>query len=296
REWKQSCDEKNTLSIPGGESSFTIEFFDKEFLNSKSYRFRILPVQKDWKNTHTLSTIIINHLNPGQYTLEIMRNDGAGTSKKINVEYPWYSSLPARLIYILLGVLLIFFIKRYYDIRLKKANLQHQLEQNLLVKQHEIELENQRLSHENIVKNKELANSALQLVHKNETLQEIKKELIEIRKSSHHVLTTQDFTLLMKQINDNLTVQQDQKLFDDSFEEVNKQFFQTLTQKFPELSKEDMKLAAYIRMDLTSKEIAPLLNLSLRGLENKRYRLRKKLGLSGDENLTTYFRSLTTEA
>src|SRR5690606_16343355 len=103
REWKQSCDEKNTLSIPGGESSFTIEFFDKEFLNSKSYRFRILPVQKDWKNTHTLSTIIINHLNPGQYTLEIMRNDGAGTSKKINVEYPWYSSLPARLIYILLG-------------------------------------------------------------------------------------------------------------------------------------------------------------------------------------------------
>lgn len=282
--------------IPGNKSSFVIEFYDHDFSAGKSYQYRILPVQKEWKPTHTSSSVAINHLEPGNYTLEISRHDGNISVKNFTILPPWYQTWPARFFYFLLGMALFFFIKEYYDKRLEKARLQYQHEQDRLIKAHEMEMENQRLSHENQVKNKELANSALQLVHKNETLQEIKKELIEIRKSSHHMLTTQDFQLLMKQINENLTVQEDQKLFDDSFDLVNKHFFSTLMKLYPGISKEDLKLAAYIKMDLTSKEIAPLLNLSLRGLENKRYRLRKKLGIQGEENLTAFFRNIVNSA
>ena len=288
----QDCQGLENTEIPGNKSSFTITFYDRDFTTGKSYQYRIIPTQAEWKPTHTLSSITINHLEPGQYTLQILRHDGNITAKTFTILHPWYQTWPARFFYLLLGLTLLFFIKQYYDKRLEKARHQHQNEQHRLIKEHEMELENQRLSHENQVKNKEIANSALQLVHKNETLQEIKKELIEIRKSSHHVLTTQDFQALMKQINENLTVREDQKLFDDSFDELNKHFFTSLMKLYPDISKEDLKLAAYIKMDLTSKEIAPLLNLSLRGLENKRYRLRKKLGISGDDNLTTFFRSI----
>ncbi|MBK8518387.1 MAG: hypothetical protein IPL55_19520 [Saprospiraceae bacterium] len=62
--------------------------------------------------------------------------------------------------------------------------------------------------------------------------------------------------------------------------------------EFPELTIPDLKLAAYLKMNLSSKEIAPLFNISIRGLENKRYRLRKKLGLPNDFNLSEYFYNL----
>jgi len=63
--------------------------------------------------------------------------------------------------------------------------------------------------------------------------------------------------------------------------------------RFTDLTPGDMRLAAYLKMNLSSKEIAPLLNISVRGVENKRYRLRKKLGLHNDANLVDYLLSIT---
>ena len=60
---------------------------------------------------------------------------------------------------------------------------------------------------------------------------------------------------------------------------------------FPELTPGDLRLAAYLKMNLSSKEIAPLLNISVRGVENKRYRLRKKLGLAEEANLAEFILS-----
>ena len=57
---------------------------------------------------------------------------------------------------------------------------------------------------------------------------------------------------------------------------------------YPDLTPGDLRLAAYLKMNLSSKEIAPLLNISIRGIENKRYRLRKKLELPEDTNLTEF--------
>ena len=81
----------------------------------------------------------------------------------------------------------------------------------------------------------------------------------------------------------------DKNLFESSFNEVHEKFLLKLKADFPELSPADLKLAAYLKMNLTSKEIAPLFNISLRGLENKRYRLRKKLQLPNDANLLDFF-------
>ncbi|HEU0226802.1 MAG TPA: LuxR C-terminal-related transcriptional regulator, partial [Arachidicoccus soli] len=57
---------------------------------------------------------------------------------------------------------------------------------------------------------------------------------------------------------------------------------------FPNLTAQDLRLAAYLKMNLTTKEIAPLLNISTRGVEIKRYRLRKKMNLDEHENLSDF--------
>lgn len=69
------------------------------------------------------------------------------------------------------------------------------------------------------------------------------------------------------------------------FDQVHSGFFQRLRQQYPELTPRDHRLCAYLRMNLSTKDIAPLLNISVRGVEISRYRLRKKLGLTGDDNL-----------
>lgn len=286
------CHAGDEGTLGSGSRSFIAAFYDCQFTKNKQYLYRILPLHTDWKPTHTASSVQIENLNPGKYTLEIRRNDGISATTPIIVKPPWYAGWPAIFAYTFLGIGLIVYIKRYYENQLTKASAKYTAEQERLKKQHETELENQKLHHENQLKNREIANTALQLVQKNEILQDIKNELIEIRKSSTHTLTAKDFQILMKQINENLTVQEDKNLFDTSFEEMHEKFLTVLKNHFPNLTRDDLRLAAYLRMEMPTKEIAPLFNLSVRGLENKRYRLRKKLGLSAEDNISTFFKQL----
>jgi DNA-binding CsgD family transcriptional regulator len=69
-------------------------------------------------------------------------------------------------------------------------------------------------------------------------------------------------------------------------------FLTVLKSKFPTLKPHELQLCAYLRMNLSSKEIAPLMSISVRGVEIGRYRLRKKLNLSTEENLVQYLLDL----
>ncbi len=77
--------------------------------------------------------------------------------------------------------------------------------------------------------------------------------------------------------------------FEDNFDIVNDQFIRRLTAKYPWLNKQEKRLCVYIKMGLQTKEIAPLLNISPRGVEMMRYRLRQKMGLDTQRNLKMYF-------
>jgi DNA-binding CsgD family transcriptional regulator len=77
-------------------------------------------------------------------------------------------------------------------------------------------------------------------------------------------------------------------MFENLFDQAHENFFRRLKLAYPDLTPSDFRLCAYLRMNLSSKEIAPLLNISIRGVEEKRYRLRKKLNLTADQNLTDF--------
>lgn len=77
-------------------------------------------------------------------------------------------------------------------------------------------------------------------------------------------------------------------MFKEAFDNADKDFLKKIKAAHPSLTPSDLKLCAYLRLNLTSKEIAPMLNISIRSVEIKRYRLRKKLNLLHDDGLVNY--------
>ena len=127
----------------------------------------------------------------------------------------------------------------------------------------------------------------MNIVRKNEMLMGIKKEVLGISHSisEENLVSLRRKTLrLLGQIETNIEHDDDLQAFQSTFDSV----FRKLEEAYPELNNKDKLLCAYIKMNLLSKEIAPLLNISLRGVEISRYRLRKKLGLEEGENLAEF--------
>ncbi len=86
--------------------------------------------------------------------------------------------------------------------------------------------------------------------------------------------------------------QQDWNLFENSFDEAHENYFRKLKEEYPDLTPNDLKLSAYLRMNMSSKEISSLLNITVRSVELRRYRLRKKLNMEHDKNLVEFFMEL----
>lgn len=93
---------------------------------------------------------------------------------------------------------------------------------------------------------------------------------------------------MRENIDSNIRHDDDWKKFEKNFDIVYDEYLTRLGNTFPELTVSDKKLCAYLKMDLSSKEIAPLMNLTYRSVEMTRYRLRKKLNLSREQNLIEF--------
>ena len=165
-------------------------------------------------------------------------------------------------------------------------------EQSLISEKEIIRLRNESLKVEMNYKNRELANATLHLIQKNKTLTSLKNELHKIIKTGH-VDTTHAYLLnnLIKKINKDIRNEQSWELFNTYFDEVHQDFINRLKDKYKDLSPKELRLCAYLRMNIATKQIAPLMNISVRGVEISRYRLRKKLQLAHDTNLTEFLMS-----
>jgi DNA-binding CsgD family transcriptional regulator len=144
-----------------------------------------------------------------------------------------------------------------------------------------ITLQNQKLESDMASKNRELAASTMNLIKKNEFLNELKKKLTSANSED-------DIQKVISVINKNIAEKDNWKLFKEAFDNADKDFLQSVKEAHPNLTSNDLKLCAYLRLNLSSKEIAPLLNISVRSVEIKRYRLRKKIDLDHDQGLVAY--------
>lgn len=230
-------------------------------------------------------------------------NESAVSAYTFHVLPPWYQTWWAYLIYVLLfatGVYLWYkqqqrkFLAQQKE-KLKVQQQKHQEEQRDLQYQHQLEIEQNekeiiKLKNENLQtqienKNSELATNAMSLVQKSELLSKIKEELIVLKNNSEAGKESKEFKKVISIINKELEISNDWDQFAVHFDEVHTNFLTTLKKNYPALTSSELKLCAYLRLNLTSKEIAQLMNISIRGVETSRYRVRKKFGLSAEHNL-----------
>ncbi|QED37894.1 histidine kinase [Antarcticibacterium arcticum] len=235
--------------------------------------------------------IKFQNLAYGDYILMVYALSPQGVSSntskiEFSVMPPWYLSNLVKFFYLLIFLFLIGMI--YWFNRLKLKKHRRTLEQKYQ-KEHEerlYKIEKERLMGEINSKRKELANTTLLGARKNEVLMEIQGELSKDKDKFSNQFRLKH---IMNKINREIKNKDEWNLFETNFNELHEDFFKDLLSTYPKLSNKDLKLCSYLKMNMSSKEIAPLMGITVRGVEVHRYRLRKKMKLDPKENLTNFF-------
>jgi len=281
------------------------------------YSYYLNGYEQDWSPWISRNTKEYTNLPPGEYTFYVRARNVYGrisepTEFRFIIPPPWYQSHWAYIGYILITVAFVLLASHYLYKKLEKEKKKVEEENRekmrrqreayekdqLEMKNKIIRLENEKLQTEvereetNLrLKNKELNVQALNINRKNEILDYLKKEIDKMMRT---VDTDAQFQLKMltRKIDQDLNPKEDWEKFERYFDEVQGDFISRLKEKYPQLSPKDLKLCAYLRMNLSSKEISSLLNITPRGVEIHRYRLRKKLNLARETNLVEFLMDL----
>ena len=265
---------------------------------------------KEWSNWQNSNTRTYTNLYEGKYTFRVKSKNIYGTvsngqSMTFKVKPPFLRSVVAYTLYVIVFLIFISLVMLAMRRRFVRAKIRSEQKQQELYRKKEEKLQRENLESEKEVirmrneklregikgKDKELANSTMQMLHKNEMLitlrDELKKLSCIVGDESHQY----DVIRLVRQINKEIDNEKQWKVFETHFEHVHEEFLTRIKTNYPNLTPRELKLCAYLRMNISSKEISVLMNISTRGVEISRYRLRKKLGISRDINLTDFILS-----
>lgn len=297
------------IEIPHSENNIRISYSLPFYRQAKiRFQYYLEGYSHQWSDWSTQSQKEFTNLDQGTYHFKVRakineQNVSPETVLVFTVLAPWYAGRIAVVCYMLLLILTYFLARKYYRIKLQRH--QHHIQERMkkehdeYLKQEAItneqriaKLRNEQLQADLASKSRELANSAMNIVYKNELLQKISHEITQLKDGSGKRLSEDQLRKIQKVIDDGMSDERDWNLFESSFNEAHESFFKKLKAQHPDLVPNDLKLCAYLRMNMNSKEMASLLNISLRGVEIRRYRLRKKLDLEHDKNLVEFLMEL----
>jgi len=278
--------------------SFKVTSYNYNPLLKTEYQYQLIGYDDEWSDWDEGGIAIYKNLPFGSYTFQSRSRIGQTdiseiVSYEFTIDRPFYLSNLMIVVYIILLLVLAlgihFIYKNNYNKKKQKIEKEskRKLEINELESQKEImRIKNEKLKSEVENKNRELAISTMSMVKRNEFLSRIKSDLKPLQAHNKEVKN------VIKTINKNLNNKEDWKFFEEAFNNADKDFFKKLKSKHPKLTPNELKLCAYLRLNLTSKEIAPLFNISPKSVEIKRYRLRKKMNLKRNVSLTNYILSV----
>jgi DNA-binding CsgD family transcriptional regulator len=298
-----------SIKIPFSQNDIRISYALPYYRQAKTrYQYYLDGYSRQWSDWTYQSQKEFTNLGQGTYRFSVRAkiNDESVspvTDFTFTILPPWYGNKIAMFVYVLLFIAAFYVARYYYHLKLKKhrdqihEKLQHEKEEFLkreafANEQRIVNIKNEQLQADLAGKSRELANSAMNLVYKNELLQKISEELTHLKDSSGRLLSEDQLRRIQKVIDEGMSDERDWNVFETSFNETHENFFKKLKAGHPDLVPNDLKLCAYLRMNMSSKEMASLLNISLRGVEIRRYRLRKKLDMPHDKNLTEFLMEL----
>ena len=304
---------KEEVVLPHSLNSIRIEYVMPEYRGEKGvlYSCYLEGYEKEMSTMSHSSSKEYTKLEKGKYIFHVKaRNlvDGTESESQIVIRIlpAWYETWWAYLLYIILAVTGIWALLRYMNLRAEKELRKVKKEKERQMKEQQMEfhlaeekkekelakLRSKQLEVELKHKSSELSDSAMNLVRKNDMLQAIDQNMEQLSESVRREETKARLVKkigdIRKEIKMHMNDDDNWNKFEENFNLVYDNFSQKIMEAFPQLKKSDLKLCVYLRMGLSSKEMASLLNTSVRSIETARYRLRKKLDIDTGSNLTDF--------
>ncbi len=285
---------ENSGEIANVKNNMNFEFSLPVYRFGKlKYQWKLEGYDVFWSDPSDRNRVNYSKLPHGDYTFKVRATDNYGSLSKIasysfTILPPWYLSRLAKTIYWILFFVLIGVFRVVYHYKLDRQKRKYYLKLQEENEEKIIKLKNEHLREEIENKSKELANYTMMVTKKNDLLNQLKEQLEKLE--IHVIAATAKKRLkeINKLIQSGISNEEDWKLFNENFDKANETFLQNLRKRYMDLTPNDLRFCALLRMNMTSKEIASLLNISPRSVEVKRYRLRKKLNLEHEKNLVEF--------
>jgi ligand-binding sensor domain-containing protein/DNA-binding CsgD family transcriptional regulator len=297
-----------TYEFPYNNNSFRFTFASPVYDNAGNteYSFRLSGFNDEWSPWSNTFVKEFTNLPDGRFTFQVRARNQLGVeslpdSLEFIVLHPWYKTAAAYIAYVLLLLSLVLAVLWVVNRRIEKANLRERSNNQRIYEKREqeykrqaleaekeiIRIKNENLQAEMILRDKELANQAMNLVRKNEFLASLKDELNRLKMTCGNETVVNDISLILSKINREVDSNRQREVFETAFDEVHEDFLNRLKARYPTLTPSELRMCAFLKMNISTKEISPLMNISVRGVEICRYRIRKKMGISRDTNLTS---------
>jgi AraC family chitin signaling transcriptional activator len=274
---------------------FSVPYYSS--LNSIQYQWYMEGYHTDWLPWSDLSFAEFKNLDFGNYTFYVRARSGQQLIGDVeqysfSISYPWYISYWAIASYVVILVFLSLFINNLYTAYYRRKQIKYveETKKELALKELSntkalVEAKNDQLNQRIENKNRELAISTMSMIKKNTLLGSIKDQLVKVSELS-------ELKKVVRNIDQNINNDDDWNFFEEAFNNADQDFLKKIKEIHPNLTPNDLRLCAYLRLNLSSKEIASLLNISSKSVEIKRYRLRKRMNLDHGTNLIGYILSV----
>lgn len=307
----QKAVEHYKIPYTGNHVKFTFSSPSYENLENLEFSYQLEGFDNQWSNWSSSAIKEYTNLREGDYKMKLKARTNYGKQSEpvelnFSISPPWYRHLLAYLFYILLIIASVLFIKKQIKTKIRKNKYYETIEQRRVylekeskIRQEQYELEkeieklkNDKLQIKILAKDKELVNNSLQVVKKNKILNGIIHKLKDINVESFDESTKFQFTKLNRSITKEVNADKSWKDLEKHIKNVHFDFLKRLKEKYPTISPRELDLSTYLLMNMSTKEIAEIMNISNGGVELARYRLRKKLGLNKKENLIGFLMSI----
>ncbi len=301
-EQKQNVDSSIELDKELNSLHFEYSSTLYEQQNNIEFSFQLIGFDKAWSEWSSKSEKDYTNLPHGEYTFKVKARNNLGNESEpvlfsFTITPAWYETVWIFIFYFLCLCGIIYLIIRRQKQKYQKQQEFLKLEHQRQIEHNEkeiVKLRNENLEAEVNFKNKELATTSMHLVQKSKLLSKIKTELMPLVKLDSSKEQPDDLKKVIKLLNEAEKGDEDWEHFSIHFDQVHSNFLAKLKEKVPALSSNDLKLCAYLKMNLTSKEIAQLISITVRAVEVSRYRLRKKLNIPSETNLFDYLIEITS--
>ncbi len=277
------------------------------FQENIEYSYILEGYETEWSKWNAKPEKDYTNLPNGSFVFKVKAKSNLGVEAEyarfaFTIAPPWYKSGPAWVAYVLLLGAGLYLLNHYHRKKLErqKRNFEEKQEQLRVLHQLEIEksekeiirLQNEKLASEVSFKNRELADTSMHLVERSDALQKVKESVQKLYKAEP---SNSELKRALHQLNEIERNNSDWGRFAASFDEINNDFLKKLKTRFPTLTNNDLKLCAYLQINMSSKEVSQLLNISIRGVEISRYRLRKKLGIPTEASISGFLNEMVKE-